>query len=141
MKDRHGYKAHVERSVEQKVKKVVTVIFWVILGAIGIALLALIFGYVVMLLWNWLMPGIFGLGVVTFWQAVGIVVLAKLLFGGFGGGGSKSRSKGRSKRFEKRLKRRCNENGISEWKLYDSFWEEEGKAAYEAYVERQKNED
>ena len=41
---------------------------------------------VVMLLWNWLMPAIFGLGVVSFWQALGILVLCRLLFGSFGGG-------------------------------------------------------
>lgn len=140
MKQQHEYRSGVERSVEQKIKKVVTVIFWVILGAIGISLLALLFGYVVMLLWNWLMPDIFGLGVITFWQAVGIVVLAKLLFGGVGGGGGKGRSKGRSKRLEKRLQQRCADKSVSEWRFYDRFWEEEGKQAYEAYVERKKEE-
>ena len=140
MKQQHEYRSGVERSVEQKVKKVVTVIFWVILGAIGITLLALLFGYVVMLLWNWLMPDIFGLGIITFWQAVGIVVLAKLLFGGVGGGGGKGKSKGRSKRFEKRLQQRCAEKGVSEWRFYDRFWEEEGKQAYEEYVKRKEEE-
>jgi hypothetical protein len=42
-----------------------------------------VFGYVVMRLWNWLMPGLFGLHVVTFWQALGLLVLSKILFGGF----------------------------------------------------------
>jgi hypothetical protein len=42
-----------------------------------------LFGYVAMRLWNWLMPPLFGLREVTFWQAVGILVLSRLLFGGF----------------------------------------------------------
>jgi hypothetical protein len=43
------------------------------------------FGYVVMRLWNWLMPELFGWHVIGFWQAIGILVLSKILFGGFHG--------------------------------------------------------
>jgi hypothetical protein len=42
-----------------------------------------VFGFVTMLLWNWLMPAIFGLRTITFLQAVGLVVLSKILLGGF----------------------------------------------------------
>ncbi|HEV2616818.1 MAG TPA: hypothetical protein VGU63_09455 [Candidatus Acidoferrales bacterium] len=45
------------------------------------ALLAL-FGGVTMWLWNWLMPAIFNLPAIGFWQAVGILILAQLLFKG-----------------------------------------------------------
>lgn len=41
------------------------------------------FGFISMHLWNYLMPAIFGLHVITFWQAVGLLVLGRLLFGGF----------------------------------------------------------
>jgi hypothetical protein len=40
-------------------------------------------GLAVMLLWNWLMPEIFALRTITFWQALGLFVLAKILFGAF----------------------------------------------------------
>lgn len=47
-------------------------------------------GAVVMLLWNALIPGIFHLGEITFWQALGLLVLSKILFsGGTCGGGHK----------------------------------------------------
>jgi len=42
--------------------------------------------FVVMGLWNWLTPALFGWHVVTFWQALGILLLSKILFGGFRGG-------------------------------------------------------
>jgi len=42
-------------------------------------------GYVVMRLWNWLMPALFGWHMIGFWQAIGILVLSKILFGGFHG--------------------------------------------------------
>ena len=44
---------------------------------------ALVFGFVTMHLWNWLMPAIFGLKTITFLQALGLLVLGKILFGGF----------------------------------------------------------
>ncbi|WP_348823763.1 hypothetical protein [Flavobacterium aestuarii] len=42
------------------------------------------FSFAVMLLWNALMPSIFGLGIISFWQALGLLVLSRLLFGGHG---------------------------------------------------------
>lgn len=36
---------------------------------------------IVMLLWNWLMPEFFGLKTITYWQSLGILILAKILFG------------------------------------------------------------
>jgi hypothetical protein len=52
----------------------------------GVAAVA-VFGVVVMSLWNWLAPAIFGLKTIGFWQAVGLVVLCRILFGGFRGEG------------------------------------------------------
>jgi hypothetical protein len=45
-----------------------------------------VFSTVVMGLWNWLMPVIFGSRVITFWQALGLLALSRILFGRFGGG-------------------------------------------------------
>ena len=59
---------------------------WILKG-IGFAVLTVLgilgFGYVFMLLWNWLMPAIFGLHMINFWQGVGLLILGKMLFGGF----------------------------------------------------------
>ena len=46
-----------------------------------------VFSAVVMGLWNWLMPTLFGLRAITFWQALGILLFSRLLFGRFGGPG------------------------------------------------------
>jgi len=42
------------------------------------------FSFAVMFLWNALIPSIFGLGIISFWQALGLLVLSRLLFGGHG---------------------------------------------------------
>ena len=50
-----------------------------------VLLAATVFSFAVMWLWNWLMPVIFGLHAISFWQALGLLVLSKILFGGFRG--------------------------------------------------------
>lgn len=49
--------------------------------------------FVVMLLWNALMPVIFHLGIITYWQALGLFILCKVLFG-FGKGGPRGGFRG-----------------------------------------------
>ena len=44
-----------------------------------------VFSFVVMNLWNWLVPPVFGWHAITFWQALALLVLSKILFGGFRG--------------------------------------------------------
>ena len=45
----------------------------------------LVFGLLVMGLWNAILPAVLGVKVISFWQALGILLLSKILFGGFGG--------------------------------------------------------
>ena len=44
---------------------------------------AAVFAVFLMNLWNWLVPELFGGRTVTFWQAIGLLVLSRILFGGF----------------------------------------------------------
>jgi hypothetical protein len=57
--------------------------------AVKIAALAIVaatlLGFVVMSLWNWLAPAVFGFHEIGFLQALGILLLSKILFGGFRG--------------------------------------------------------
>jgi hypothetical protein len=57
-----------------------------ILACVALGILAIfLIGYVTMSLWNWLVPALFNGPVLTFWQALGLLFLSKILFGGFGG--------------------------------------------------------
>lgn len=125
----------VERNVEYYVKKIFKVIAIVILGG----LLFLLANYVLMRLWNWLMPDIFGLGIITFWQALGILVMAKIIFG-FGGGGKNKGGSHHKSKHKKPHKCSSMRRDFDEWKHYDQFWKEEGEEAFKAYVEKIKNE-
>jgi hypothetical protein len=128
--------------------KMLRVVGHVLVGLIFAVAFALAFGLLVKLIWNSLMPTVFGLKEIGYWQAFGIVILAKLLFGGFGSRVHDHWKRDRRDHFywhkparEPNLEmppRRYDRN----WKTYTQYWKEEGKAAFEAYVnriEKQKN--
>ena len=60
-------------------RKIAGIIFLVILCTFA-------FSGIVMLLWNALLPELFHFPVITIWQALGLLALTKILFGGFRGG-------------------------------------------------------
>ena len=102
-------KEHVERTVAKKV-------------AIGVALLVgfIVFiiagGLVVRLLWNWLIPDIFGLRELSWVEALALLVLSRILFGGFGASGGGGHDRGRHKRSEwwKKTPERTDANDIAQ---------------------------
>jgi hypothetical protein len=113
-----------------------------ILGAVVLAvILAFIFGYFVMLLWNWIMPALFGLPEIDYWMAFGIIILARLIFGGLGNGSKDHKSSDHHSRYyESKFKRKWKGNNCrsSKWTHYENYWEEEGEKAFNEYVERKK---
>lgn len=59
---------------------------WYFLFPLLFAGVALLMGAVVMWLWNAILPEVLGVGALSFWQAVGLLALCRILFGGFRGG-------------------------------------------------------
>ena len=77
-------------------------------GVILMAGLAFLFGFIVMLLWNWLMPEIFGLTTITYWQAWGLVILSHILFKlGSGSHDHDHDEKSFKKEFKKEFEKEC----------------------------------
>lgn len=89
-----------DRSLPQKI------VIGIGFGILGIGFIFL-FGLIVMLLWNWLMPDIFGLKRLTYWQAWGLLILCTILFKGFGSGNRSGRSDRKRRRH---LRRYMKEN-------------------------------
>ena len=118
-----------------RARMVVRIIGLAVVGVIFASIFALLFGLLVKWLWNWLMPEIFGLGVITYWQAFGLLLLAKLLFGGFG-----------HHHHDRRYYRDREGNGsrgsfwnhgcTSKWGKYDRYWREEGRSAFDSWLEK-----
>ena len=69
---------------------------WGPLALLGFVLFVAIGAEIVRLLWNWLLPAMFGWRQINFWQALGLLALCRILFGGFGmHGGPRSRMRRR----------------------------------------------
>jgi hypothetical protein len=75
-----------------------------------------VFGGVVMLLWNALLPALFHFPVITFWQALGLLLLTKILFSGFRGpGGHRGPWKDKMKQRWMNMTPEERENFKQEW--------------------------
>ncbi len=62
---------------------------WAMMGVMFVlfaAAAAFVVSYVAMSLWNWLLPALFGFKTITYWQALGLLVLSWIFFGRFRGG-------------------------------------------------------
>jgi hypothetical protein len=105
----------------------------VLLGIIGVGALAILFGFIVTWLWNWLLPGLFGFKAITFWQGVGIVILARIIFGSVSHG-----PRGHHHHHPGRCRDHSKKKWFEKWELYDDFWKEEGEKAFNTYVESHK---
>lgn len=62
--------------------------WWVLAPFVFVGAVLLV-GWVIMTLWNIILVPLLHVGVITFWQGLGLLVLSRLLFGGFGGRGGK----------------------------------------------------
>jgi hypothetical protein len=79
---------------------------WILIAPLaigGLALLAFLGGQIVTMLWNALLPDLFGVPRIGFWQALGLLALCRILFGGFGLRG------GRGSRIRRRVEERVAE--------------------------------
>lgn len=90
-------------------------------GLVIIATVALVFGYAAMLLWNAVLPDITALPPISFWQAVGLLLLARLFTGRFSHGHAGVHARARQRRDE----------------AWRQWWADEGEAAFEVYRHRQ----
>ena len=111
-------------------KPPVQVIGWIIGGIFAAGAFALLFGFIVVWLWNGLMPKLFGLSEIQYWQAVGLMILAKLFFGGGHHPGS------HSPRSRKRWKKWNHEHyrmGPEDWRHFSEYWKSEGRDRFHEY--------
>jgi len=74
-------------TAERKTRKIVKIVVMVL---IFMPLALFVFGQIILHLWNWLMPVLFHLPMITFWQGLGLLVLSWLFFGGLRGSGPRS---------------------------------------------------
>jgi len=113
-----------------------------VLGICAAVFFALFFAIAVKLLWNWLMPEIFGLIKITFAQAVGLVVLARLLVGGWHRGHrDKNHRTGvyeHLNSFSDPEREKIPGEIRKNREVFNKFWNEYGKKSFDKYVNESK---
>jgi hypothetical protein len=90
--------------MKRKLSKKKIWIFVAVLGPPGLAVFVFLVGKLVMSLWNWLLPALFGLPAITFWQGLGLLLLCRILFGGFGSHSGSSPSRSRNLEEQERVR-------------------------------------
>ena len=118
-------------------------------GIVVSGLFALAFGWLVMILWNWLMPYMFSLPHITYWQGFGILVLSKLLLGVFHGHHNWAHHANMHKQHHRRIWGKKFGNTIDDewlpdgdyrnWMFYRTYWKEKGKKDFEDYLKNRGN--
>lgn len=158
--ERYNNRQEYANQMEVTTKKVLKVIGFVILGIAAV----IGFGFVVKGLWNWLMPELFGLKEISYWQGIGIMLLAKILFGGIGGNSNSKSNDGKNdnvkgpigqalhegmqqefyKEYDKKhsqvpqeeYEKSSDSENIDQEMLYEKWWAEEGEAKFEDYMRK-----
>ena len=94
------------------------ILLFLVIGPLAI----LVFGGVVMLLWNNVLAPVLHISTVTFWQGLGILVLSKILFSSFGGGGGSRRDYWKQRMMWKNMTPEQREKFKEEWKNRSRRW-------------------
>lgn len=118
------------------------IIQWTIVGLLMASTFILVLGVLVQYLWNNTISEIFSISTISYWQAVGILFLCKLLFGGFCHSKGKQKMHAMKEKFHKKRKFPHMEHmrRIHNMEHYNEFWEEEGRDALQAYIDKKNGE-
>ncbi|MEP6713281.1 MAG: hypothetical protein ABJA37_12725 [Ferruginibacter sp.] len=76
-----------------------------------------IFSALVMGLWNAILPAVLGIKAITYMQAMGILILSKILFGGFGG-----RRGGRGRQWKNNIEEKMRNMTPEEKEKFTAEW-------------------
>ncbi len=108
-----------------------------IFGLVACVAVATVLGWVTMTAWNAVMPAVFNVPAIAFWPAVGLLVLGRLLTGGF-----HHRHHGRfgkHKCFTRSFHRSEGRDAL-DGANFAQWWWEEGEAAFRLYQARKADE-
>lgn len=126
-----------KRLTERKVARIVGA---VVSGLVLACVIAFVFGFLVKWLWSATLTPLFHIPQPTYWQAVGLIVLAKILFGGIGHHHKRTdhpfRSTTRHPRFNGFPGMDMDFFNRHHRKDFREYWEKEGRKTFEDYLSK-----
>jgi hypothetical protein len=84
------FEQEIAKGIARRIAKGIAI---AIAAIIGITIFVFLGGKIVQWLWNWLLPPLFGFPAVTYWQALGLLALCRILLGNIGGRGGPRKSR------------------------------------------------
>lgn len=132
--------------MEFKVKNItvrfldIRIVFWVFIGILSALSFVAIFAIAVNLLWNWLMPDLFGIKTITYLQAIGLVLLTRFLVGGWHHG-HRDRGYSRIHSYFNRKDAPFSRGLYHRRDAFREFWNKEGREAFKSYMENRQDQD
>lgn len=105
-------------------------------GIVLSVLFGLAFGFFIKMLWNGLLPDIWGWKEITYWQGVGLVILSRLIFGSQGYHKAPNQAPAECRANFSRERMNLENASITSEKFYEHWWKEEGEASLEKYTKR-----
>jgi hypothetical protein len=143
MKERIG-----EEISAHTAKKIAKIVAAVVGGVFMVVFLGFFLGWVIQFLWNYTLVDMFDWPSISYWQAIGMFLLAKIFFGFGHSSSSKHKGSQRDEKEEQKVRqwwgRRMgktyeHESTLTKDEMFKKYWQEEGKAAYEAYAAGHQN--
>ena len=132
----------IQFSEDPKKRKAERIFLYVGGGAILVVVICLVLGLLIELLWNSTIAAMFGLPAISYWQAIGLFILAKFFFGFGTSGSSGRRSSGRKKSHDQRQSEHSEDiSNLADDEAFRKYWQEEGKASYDAFSTTRRDED
>ncbi len=96
------------------------IVFFILAAAAYI----LVFGAIVMYLWNWIVPDLTGFKPISYIKAIGLLLLFKVLFGGFGGRNRAARRKHWKSKWNSKWRSKWKEMSPEERAAFKAKWRE-----------------
>ena len=129
----------IQFSRNQRFDKVARIFMMVAGGFLMLIIFALIFGFILRFLWNATVVEMFSFPTISYWQAIGLFILAKFFFGFGHGWGQQHYNKQQHEKWQQWCGQKSeHEPGQADDMMLQKYWEEEGKDAYEAFLASQK---
>ena len=117
---------------KKKTSEPFAVVGMIIVVVVVIAVVVAVAGLLVRWLWNHLMPGIFDLPNLSYWQAIGLFVLAQLFFGAGVKIETGNKTVKKAAKQEPEQKPKIDADPTEDDK-YQEWWKNEGKQAFDLY--------
>ncbi|MBP8082099.1 MAG: hypothetical protein KAZ87_02730 [Spirochaetes bacterium] len=126
---------------ERRAVKIIKIIGLFAAGGVGALLLACLFGFIFMHLWNYVMPDLFGIKTISFFQSVGLVILSKILFGSL----KHHPARHIRKTLSSKMKNRCGQLNdfppevAENYDEYCEYWKKVGSEGFKKFMCRNKS--